>query len=97
MKHKEKRQQKKENGACKSCEAMSNCRAHMKLESHKEEKSENGLRTAGNHKTYGEPTEEEKQRVMADGRVYSSKWREQAQGRPDEYVPEETEFNGEML
>lgn len=61
----------------------------------KEEKAENGPRTSGNTKTYGKPTEEEKQRIMADGRAYSSKWREQAQGNT-EYIPDGTEVDGEM-
>lgn len=61
----------------------------------KEEKAENGPRTSGNTRTSGEPTEEEKQRIMADGRAYSSKWREELQGfdnRPDPTDPTEVMY-----
>lgn len=61
----------------------------------KEEKAENGPKTSVSNKTYGEPTQEEKERIMADGRAYSSKWREQAQGHT-EYEPDGTEVDGEL-
>ena len=47
----------------------------------KAEKPENAPKTAQRPKAYTEPTQEEKERVMADGRAYSSKWREQAQSQ----------------
>ena len=60
----------------------------------KGEKAENAPKTAQN-KNYTLPvSEQDKERVMADGRAYSSKWREQAQS--GEYEPEGTEVDGEF-
>ena len=58
-------------------------------------KAENASKTNQSSQPYTEPTQEEKERVMADGRAYSSKWREQAQSA--EYEPDGCEVDGEMF
>ena len=46
-----------------------------------EQKAENAPKTPQRGQPYTEPTAEEKERVMADGRTYSDHWRKQAQGQ----------------
>lgn len=45
-----------------------------------EQKPENAPKTEQRKAAYNEPTPDEKERVMADGRAYSDRWRKQAQG-----------------
>lgn len=61
-----------------------------------DQKAENAPKTVQKKQPYTQPTQEERERVMADGRAYSEKWREQAQSHT-EYVPDETEVDGELF
>lgn len=60
-----------------------------------DQKAENAPKTVQKTQPYTQPTQEERERVMADGRAYSEKWREQAQeydNRPDPTDPTEVMF-----
>lgn len=46
-----------------------------------EQKPENAPKTEQSNGSTTEPTKEEKERIMADGRAYSDQWRKQAQGK----------------
>ena len=59
----------------------------------KEEKTENAPKNGLSSIPGGEPDNVVRERVMADARTYSSKWREQAQS--GEYEPDGTEVDGE--
>lgn len=45
-----------------------------------EQKTENAPKTAQRSSGYNLPTDDGNERIMADGRAYSDKWRKQAQG-----------------
>jgi len=45
-----------------------------------DQRSENATKTSEKKGAYTEPTQSEKERIMADGRAYSDKWRKKAQG-----------------
>ena len=56
-----------------------------------DQKAENAPKTQQSRQPYTEPTQEEKERVIADARAYSSQWRNEAQST--EYEPDGTEVD----
>ena len=58
-----------------------------------EHKSENAPKTVQSKQSHTDTTQEERERIMADGRAYSEKWRKQAQGE----LPGEIADDGTLL